>query len=152
MYAKYSIIKSILEKSNIDPILYGSLGVSVYLGSFKKFNDIDLLVEDKWLDNQWKDLIEIMNENGFFITDEMEHEFENEDKVKVAFAKQSILVKDKICNPDDAVTIEKEGIKIRTLTAKDFLKAYQFSVKDGYRTEGRGKNDQVIIDKLVELF
>jgi hypothetical protein len=151
MYSNYAHIKSILQKYTIDPILYGSLGVSVYLGNFKQFNDIDLLIEDKWLENQWEDLKEIMNENGFYITDEKEHEFENEDKVKVAFAKYSILIKDKICQPKDAILVEKEGTEIRTLTVKDFLKAYQFSVKDGYRTESRGQRDQEIIDKLVKI-
>lgn len=151
MYSNYNQIKSILNKYDIDSILYGSLGVSIYLGNFKQFNDIDILIEDVWLDEKWQDFKKIMDQNGFLIIDEKEHEFENNEKVKVAFAKQSILIEDDICQPSDAIIVEKEGIEIRTLTAKDFLKAYQFSIKDGYRTESRGKKDQQIIDKLITI-
>jgi len=55
MYSNYVVIRSFLNEFGIDPILYGSLGVSVYLGNFKKFNDIDFLIEDEWLSNKWDD-------------------------------------------------------------------------------------------------
>jgi len=35
-----------------------------------------------------------------------------------------------------------------TLTPDGFLKAYKFSVKDGYRVKTRGKKDTDIIEKL----
>ncbi|MEK7088872.1 MAG: hypothetical protein AAB913_01945 [Patescibacteria group bacterium] len=35
-----------------------------------------------------------------------------------------------------------------TLTPEDFLKAYQFSVKNGYRIDTRGKKDEDIIKRL----
>jgi len=92
-----------------------------------------------------------MELNGYDLTDEKEHEFENKKQVKVAFANQSILIKDDICDPKDALNIRKDGYEIKTLTANDFLKAYQFSVKDGYRIKSRGKRDQEIIDKLTKF-
>lgn len=145
----YQKVNDFLLTNKIDPILYGSLGVSVYLGNFKEFDDIDLLVEDIYLDNKWPDLVEIMKDNGFELIDAREHEFANEQNLKVAFAKKSILAKDNICDPQkDIETYNKNGLSVKTLSKQSFINAYTFSSKDGYRKEKRGKNDLDIINQL----
>jgi len=148
----YQKLNEFLLGYEIDSILYGSLGVSVYLGNFKQFDDIDLLIEDSYLLDKWPVLIKIMKNNGFELIDTREHEFKNKQEVKVAFAKKSILVGDNICDPTkDIQTCRKDGILIKTLSKQAFINAYTFSSKDGYRKEKRGKNDLDIVDRLKNM-
>lgn len=148
----YQKVNDFLSNNGISPILYGSLGVSVYLGNFKEFGDIDLLVEDSFLNEKWNDLIKIMDNNGFKLIDEDEHEFVNNQNINVAFAKQSILQRDNICDlQKDIQTHCIDGVTIRTLSKEAFIRAYTVSVKDGYRRDVRGKKDLDIINRLNKI-
>ncbi len=148
----YQTVNEFLLKNKINSILYGSLGVSVYLGNFKEFDDIDLLVEDVYLDKKWSNLVKVMNDNNFKLVDSKEHEFVNKQKIKVAFAKKSILIEDNICDLQKDIQIyKKEGISVKTLSKQAFINAYIFSSKDGYRKEKRGKNDLDIVHKLRNI-
>lgn len=140
-----------LQKAKVDPILYGSLGVSQYLGIFKSFNDIDLLVAPEWLHDDWNSLQEVMSELGFSLVDEHEHEFKNDEGLNVAFAQETVLTRDGILDSiSKVIYVVIDNITIRTLTARDFLAAYRYSVKDGYRIESRGKKDAEIIALLED--
>ena len=148
----YQKVNDFLSNNGIFPILYGSLGVSVYLGNFKKFGDIDLLIEDSFLNEKWNDLIIIMNNNGFKLIDEDEHEFVNNQNINVAFAKQSILQRDNICDlQKDIQTLCIDGVTVRTLSKEAFIRAYTVSAKDGYRKNVRGKKDLDIINRLKKI-
>lgn len=148
-FNEYQKVNNFLSNNRIDSILYGSLGVSVYLGNFKEFSDIDLLVSDTYLKDKWSELITIMNNNGFKLINEHEHEFSNDQNIKVAFAKQSILEKDKICNPQKDIQLHYiYGTAIKTLSKEAFIRAYTISAKDGYRKDVRGKKDLDIIKRL----
>lgn len=142
----FKIIK-ILQKTKIKPVIYGSFGVACYLGNFKQFGDIDLLVEDDIIDN-WEKFKDFLLLHNFILIDEKEHEFIF-DNLKIGFAKKSILIKDKIIN-DYADLVNYKDVDAYTLQAKHFLAAYRFSLNDGYRLKNRGKKDQDIIDKLTE--
>jgi len=146
-----SILKYLIG-NGINPILYGSQGVSLYLGNFKKFNDLDLLVDDRYLGNDWHLLVETMQNYGFSLVDIHEHEFTNENKFKVAFAGEQILIRDGIVESIKDVRIVKvDNVEVRTLKVEAFIKAYEFSKRDGYRKEVRGKNDTEIISKLKNI-
>lgn len=148
----YKEINNFLANNGIDTILYGSLGVSSYLGNFREFDDIDLLIDKEFLGNKWEFLKGLMNSHGFRLENEKEHEFIDNKSVKVAFAAKDVLVDDNICDPKlDVVEIENEGIKIKTLNVKGFLNAYTFSSADGYRFEKRGDNDTIILRRLKKL-
>ena len=151
-FKNYQKVNKFLIENKIDSILYGSLGVSIYLGKFKEVNDIDLLIDDVYLNDKWSDLIEIMKDNSFELIDSREHEFINKQDLKIAFAKKSILTRDNICDPQkDIQTHNKNGILIKTLTKQAFINAYTFSSKDGYRKEKRGKNDLDIVKRLKDI-
>lgn len=122
------------------------LGVANYLGNFKDFEDIDLLIEDEFVNNKWEEFRKLFESRGFNLVSEKEHEFEFDGK-KVGFASRNILIKDKIIN-DFSELVQYKNKDVFTLTPEGFLKAYQFSVKDGYRIDTRGKKDQDIIEKL----
>lgn len=139
-------ILEILKRLNIKPVIYGSFGVATYLGDFKDFEDIDVLIEDEFLNNKWEEFRKLFESEGFDLVNEKEHEFEFNDK-KVGFASKNILIRDKIINDFSKLVQFKDGDAF-TLTPEDFLRAYQFSVKDGYRINTRGKKDADIIEKL----
>ena len=141
-----SEILEILKELNIKPIIYGSFGVSNYLGNFKDFEDIDLLIEDEFINDRWVEFRKLFESRGFSLINEKEHEFESNGK-KVGFASRDILVRDKIINNYPEL-IKYKNTDVFTLTSEDFLKAYKFSVKDGYRINIRGKKDNDIIEKL----
>ncbi len=148
----YKLVNRFLISEGVDSILYGSLGVSVYLGNFRDFDDIDLLVEDKNVEGEWSRLKEIMAKQGFDISDEHEHEFKNTEGVKVAFASQNVLVEDNICDPNkDLVTVQVDDVTVRTITPEAFIKAYTFSSTDGYRIDKRGDSDLNIVRKLKSI-
>ncbi|MCC7160441.1 hypothetical protein IT399_01840 [Candidatus Nomurabacteria bacterium] len=141
-----SKILEILKELDIKPVVYGSFGVATYLGDFKDFADIDLLIEDEFMNNRWKEFRKLFESKGFNLVNEKEHEFEFDDR-KVGFASKNILIRDKIIN-DFSELIQYKNENAFTLTSEDFLKAYKFSVKDGYRINTREKKDKDIIDRL----
>ncbi len=141
-------IIEILKKLDIKPVIYGSFGASYYLGNFKRFSDLDLLVEDKFIDNNWEEFKTFLSLHNFVLIDEREHEFLF-DNFKIGFAKKSILVKDGVI--EDYSDLAKYGkVDAYTLRPEHFLAAYRFSLKDGYRLANRLKKDQEIIDKIIE--
>lgn len=136
----------ILRQLNIKPVVYGSFGVSQYIGNFKDFDEVDLLIPDEFVKERWGEFKILLESNGFTLVNEKEHEFKKEEK-KVGFASVNILIADNILT-DPSELIEHKNYDAHTLSPEDFLKAYEFSVKDGYRVEKRGKKDQDIIAKL----
>jgi len=145
------IIKD-LRAAAVDPILYGSQGVSLYIGDFKEFGDIDLLVDQRWMTDDWEKLIEIMNQIGFKLYDLHEHDFVNPESVHASFASKDILVRDNIVQSLKNATsdIEVGDITITTLKPGVFKSAYEFSEQDGYRKNTRGKKDRTVIVLLSE--
>jgi hypothetical protein len=141
-------IIEILKGLTTKPVVYGSFGLSFYLGNFKKFGDLDLLVEDRFLEGDWHKLKTLLESNSFILINEKEHEFIYND-INVGFAKKGILTKDKIIdNYNDLV--KYKNVNAYTLTPEHFLKAYKFSQQDGYRIANRAKKDQKAIDKILE--
>lgn len=139
------IIK-ILKQLETEPIVYGSFGVATYLGDFKTFGDLDLLINDEWINDRWEDLKKILESNGFTLIDKREHEFQFQD-YKVGFASRNILIRDKIIN-DFSELVQYKNEDALTLSPESFLKAYKFSLQDGYRINTRNKKDQDIINRL----
>jgi hypothetical protein len=139
-------ILEILKELNIKPIIYGSFGASAYLGNFKDFEDIDILIEDEFINEKWEEFIKLFESKSFNLINEKEHEFEFESK-KVGFASKDILIRDEIIN-NYLELVQYKNTNAFTLTPGGFLKAYQFSMKDGYRIKTREKKDEDVIEKL----
>jgi hypothetical protein len=135
-----------LRSHDIEPVVYGSTGASLYLGPFKTLNDVDLLLDDPWLGERWAELQEFLREAGFRLIDEREHEFEDSHGRSPSFARKSILLRDKILHTfDDLVTVQTHSGRLTTLSPLGFLRAYEFSARDGYRKDMRGKKDEDVI-------
>lgn len=148
--AKAGDIMANLAAAGVVTTLYGSLGVSIYIGDFKEFGDADLVVAPEWVNESWGDLQGIMESLGFQLFDEKEHEFHNASGESVAFAPQTIFARDGIDFDEarDIVSVPTASGTIRTFMPELFKRAYEYSVKDGYRTEGRGKKDQLVLELL----
>lgn len=142
-----------LQANGIYPILYGSQGVSLYLGAFKKFSDIDLLIEERYLVEDWAFLYDILKKMHFELVDPGEHEFRNKNGNSVAFASERILLRDKIISDlKDVEVVSVDGFSVKTLSPEGFKRAYRFSLQDGYRKDVRGKNDSSILSLLDAHF
>jgi hypothetical protein len=141
-----------LAEHGVAGTLYGSLGVSVYVGDFKEFGDADLVVASEWTGERWDELQEIMSSLGYQLVDAKEHEFHSARGESVAFAPVTIFERDGIefDETQDVVTVPTVDGEIRTFTPELFKRAYEYSVKDGYRTEERGKKDQLVLDLLAK--
>ncbi|MEO6761166.1 MAG: hypothetical protein ABI220_02180 [Candidatus Saccharimonadales bacterium] len=141
-----------LQSHGIEPILYGSQGVSLYIGAFKQFGDIDLLIDDSWLSQDWDELLRIMQTFGFLLHDIHEHKFVSTEDIHVGFASNNILVRDGITDRlEDVITIlGVDDIAVRTLKPEAFKKAYEFSQKDGYRQAARGKKDGEVLILIID--
>jgi hypothetical protein len=148
--AKAGKVMADLESEGVNCMLYGSLGVSIYVGDFKEFGDADLVVPPEWTGERWCELQEIMLSQGYELFDAKEHEFHSPTGESVAFAPVTIFERDGIEFDDarDVTTASTAAGEIRTFTPELFKRAYEFSVKDGYRTEERGKKDQLVIELL----
>lgn len=147
---KAARIMTDLADNGVDCALYGSIGVSIYVGAFKEFGDVDLVVAPEWTSERWGELQEIMGSLGYQLVDVKEHEFHSARGESVAFAPLSIFERDGIAFDEarDAVTVQTAAGEIRTFTPELFKRAYEYSVKDGYRTEERGKKDQLVLELL----
>ena len=141
-----SRVIKILKELEIKPIIYGSFGVSAYLGNFKTLEDIDILIKNEFMNDRWEEFKRFLALAGFNLIDEKEHEFKFEGN-KIGFASEQILIRDKIID-DYSELVQYKDADAFTLTPEDFLKAYRFSEKDGYRINSRGKKDKDIIEKL----
>jgi len=142
----------VLNRHNIIPILFGSLGLNRVIGEFAKANDIDVLISDKLISQKWNDLIEIMKKLNFRLKDKKEHEFIKDSEI-VAFGKESDLLNLSQINPDTLNISEINGVKFKELSAEQYLLCYQLMFRDKYRQEKRGKADRekiALIQKYLE--
>jgi hypothetical protein len=131
-------------------VLYGSLGLNRCIGEFGKAADIDILIPEKIIKFEWPELVEFMQIRGYKLKDKHEHEFSNGKEI-IAFGLEENLTRDAGINLNELKRTELSGAKFKELSAKHFLKAYKFCLKDGYRQEKRGDADLKKI-KLIKKY
>jgi len=137
-----------LNRVNITPILFGSLGLYRAINKLeRKVNDIDILVPDELIEKS--KLYEIMEQLGFVLKDEHEHEFERDGEI-VAFGKANDLSNLAKVNPKDLEVIEENGVKFRKLSPEQYLMCYKYMLRDGYRQEKRGNADKEKIEFIED--
>lgn len=112
----YKKVSNFLEKNEIKVVLYGSLGVSVYLGNFKEFDDVDFLIGKEWFIYKWNELVTLLNKNDFTLFNKDKREFINKQGLKISFTENESF---------KSIIIDKDGIKVRTLLKDDFLIFYK---------------------------
>ena len=73
------------EQLSTTPLLYGSLGLERRLSADLNADDIDVLILEKFLKDEWCRLVDLMEADRYRFIDLREHEFRKED-VTVAHA------------------------------------------------------------------
>ncbi len=138
----------ILNKKNIIPVLYGSLGLYQIIEPLGTVDDIDFLVKEVWITDKWDELRSCLEKYEFKLEDEHEHEFSHPlFSSKIAFGSIEESGRHSGLNLEKARLVQGK-IKYYTLTAQQYLSAYKACLKDDYR---QGKKGDADIQKIKAL-
>lgn len=144
------VAKGLNKTFSVAPIITGSLGLCRIIGDFKEAEDIDIWVPREFIDTKWAETINFMKGLGFELKDEHEHEFSRQGEI-VAFGSDADLAAQAKISPDTLDISEVDGAKFKEFTAQQYLDIYKLMLRDNYRQEKKGKNDQQKI-KLIEEY
>lgn len=148
---KYSVFLHIARKLNhslqITPLLFGSLGLERRLKMSLNADDIDVLIPERFIQDDWEALVKLMEEEGYVIVNTEEHEFEC-DGIHIAFAGIEGLKPFARIEISNVPVISENGADFYLLELSDYLKVYTASSKDGYRKNVKNKQDQYKIDLI----
>lgn len=145
---EFLYIADLLNKRlNIVPLLFGSLGLEQRLRADMNADDIDILIPEVFLYEEWNSIVKIMNNSGYVLYDLHEHAFEKSG-LSVAFASIESLTPFADINLKRIPIINESGIRYYLLNLQDYLKVYIASSKDGYRKNTKNKKDEEKI-KLI---
>lgn len=146
--AFFSVVRQLNIKFKITPVLYGSLGLSKYIGELTKIDDVDILVPHVYINKKWNALKKFMEEIGYKLTDQKEHEFQK-GQIKVAFATEDDLSDIPDFNYSELIDTKEKGVKFRQLTPKLYLDLYVWLQTCDYRVDkGKTKTDKIRIKAL----
>jgi hypothetical protein len=102
--------------------------------------DIDFLIPQKYIEEEWPSFKVIIENIGYTLIDLHEHEFTN-GKFKIAFADIEGLKKDCNIKPEEIDTVNDKGVNYKILNLQQYLLAYEYSSKDGYRKNKNNNKD-----------
>ena len=114
-------------------------------------DDIDVLLPETWLSEQWSAFQTLLQAEDWRLIDAHEHTFERRG-VHCSFAALEELETFAGVPISEIETRTESGTKYRLLSVKQYLAVYKASAKDGYRVNTRGKKDAekiALLEKLV---
>ena len=135
------------EKMQIVPLLYGSLGLEYLTKENLGADDIDILIPEIYLAEQWSVFRAMLERNGYRLIDVHEHTFEK-DGIHFSYACLEELEPFTGISESDIAIFEANHIQFRLLTLEQYLKVYTASSEDGYRMNVKEKKDQEKIDLI----
>ena len=127
-------------KLHIIPLLFGSLGLEKRLNTDLQADDIDILIPESFITDDWDRLFSFMAADGYMLFDIEEHAFKKAD-ICAAFASIENLTPFAGIDLRQIPTITENGIRYSLLTLSDYLKVYEASAQDGYRKNVKHKQD-----------
>ena len=133
----------------VSPLLFGSLGLERRLGISLNSDDIDVLLPERLLTDDWQRLIAMMEKLSYTLQDEEEHEFVKGD-FRMAFASIENLEPFAGVDLNTIPLIADQGASYYLLELADYLRVYEASSKDGYRKNVKNKQDQQKIDLILK--
>ncbi len=142
------IARKLNDRLQVTPLLFGSLGLEKRLNVSLNADDIDVLIPERFIKEEWSKLMALMEDEGYCLIDHEEHEFEKND-VHIAFADIEGLEPFAGVHISDIPVITESGTRYYLLELEEYLKVYTASSKDGYRKDVKNKQDQAKID-LIE--
>jgi len=123
------IVKHINEKFEVIPVLYGSLGLQVLTNIDLNPQDIDILVPEKYIDEEWEYFKASIEDLGYEFIDLDEHEFKK-DGLKVAFSFEEDLKQFANIDYNNLKIHQYNGVLYKLLNLEEYLKVYGKSLKD----------------------
>ena len=135
------------QEMQIIPLLYGSLGLEYLTKENLGADDIDILIPEIFLAEQWSVFRAMLERNGYRLIDVHEHTFEK-DGIHFSYACLEELEPFAGISESDIAIFEANHIQFRLLTLEQYLKVYTASSKDGYRMNVKEKKDQEKIDLI----
>lgn len=156
LFDEFKTICLHLNKAGIIPTLMGSLGLEFISKEDWKPSDIDIHVPgdprgweapDELRIYCWDKIMEIMKELGYEFVDIHEHEFQK-NGVRVEYGSIDSLYDFAGIFESDIELIQRDGIKFRVPSIKQFLSIYEASSKDSYRNDNNNDKDFIKIDWL----
>ena len=133
------------EEMQIVPLLYGSLGLEYLTKENLGADDIDILIPEIYLAEQWSVFRAMLERNGYRLIDAHEHTFEK-NGIHLSYARLEELEPFSGISVPDILILEANHILFRLLTLEQYLKVYTASSQDGYRMNVKEKKDQEKID------
>ncbi|HGI3909719.1 TPA: phosphoribosylanthranilate isomerase [Streptococcus agalactiae] len=159
MFDLFFTITNELNLIGITPLLMGSVGLEVRTGRDWKARDLDIHVPsdprgweapDEGRIFQFAEINVIMEKLGFNLVDRHEHEYQKEG-LSVEFGGLHSLPEFAGIPIDDLEEIETNGAHYFLPTLDQYLKIYQASSKDSYRSDKNNHKDFAKIDYLEKL-
>ncbi|MBQ7434049.1 MAG: hypothetical protein IJV50_11430 [Lachnospiraceae bacterium] len=149
-YSEFLHIAGIInEELLVIPLLFGSLGLERRLKRSLNADDIDVLISERFLKTDWDKLKHLMENEGYLLVDEEEHEFRKDD-ICIAFADIEGLMPFAGIDISRIPEVADHGVRYLLLELPDYLKVYEASLKDSYRKDVKNKQDQSKIDLIKE--
>ena len=130
----------LLDKFDIVPLLYGSLGLEYLTGDVLGSDDIDVLVPREFITERWHEFKAVLEEHRYVLVDEHEHTFAR-DGAAYSYADIEDLESFAGINTESIEMHEVDGIRFLLLSLEQYLAVYKQSRKDGYRVNVRQKKD-----------
>ena len=132
--------KLLNEALGITPLMYGSLGLEYLTGENLNADDIDILIPQRFIFENWNDLCAVLEKNGYTLIDIHEHEF-MKDGVYYAYAAIDGMEDFAGVPVEEIASYENETARFKLLSLEQYLNVYLASSKDGYRVDIREKKD-----------
>ena len=124
----------------IEPLMYGSLGLEYLTGDDLHADDIDILIPKTHLLEGWDEFRTILEYDGYTLIDEHEHTFEK-NGIHYSYARIEELEPFAGILMEEIGTVEKESVRFKLLSFEQYLRVYTASSKDGYRIINKNKKD-----------
>lgn len=138
-------IAKALQEKEVQVLLFGSLGLEQRLFKDLSPDDIDILIPEIFMADEWEEFKGYVENLGYTLTDLHEHKFSN-GKYNVGFAGIEGLSEFAGINTSDIPTTCKRCVTFKLLTTEQYLKVYTESSKDSYR---RDKNNNKDLQKIT---
>ncbi|MCI0614217.1 hypothetical protein L0244_14620 [bacterium] len=117
-------IAKALNHKGIVPILYGSLGLYRIVGELDEIGDIDITIQNKYLEDKFPELIEIMAGIGYSQDKKYPHEF-TKGEGQIGFEPESELIEDTGVKTEELKTSKINGAEFQELEPKHYLIIYR---------------------------
>jgi len=137
--------KLLYDRFQIIPLMYGSLGLEYITDESLNADDVDILIPEVFIKENWNEFKNYLTSQGYALTDEHEHSFQK-NGVSFSYASVEELESFAGIKLSEIKQLESNGIKFKALSLEQYLKVYRASAKDGYRINVREKKDN---DKIA---